>query len=112
MYLTVPIIISDLSKMRGRSKTMNWGWAYFIGTALAIAADAQTYHICVRQPTIAAIPTSTNITSVPSSFADLPAVQTYFSTAVPIIESRLDTLEAKWNQQLAALKLSNVIASV
>jgi hypothetical protein len=66
-----------------------------------------------RQAVIAALGTTTNITSVPGSFADLAAVQAYLAGAnmVPNIETRLDNLEAKLDAILAALKASGLIAS-
>jgi len=60
---------------------------------------------------VADIAASTNITAVPGSFADLAAVQTYLSTAVPIIESRLDAIESKVNTILARLRTAGIVAS-
>lgn len=53
---------------------------------------------------------TTNVTPVPGSFADLAAVNSYLSTAVPIIETRLDNLEAKLNAALDSLRGSGQIA--
>lgn len=62
--------------------------------------------------TIAAIPASTNITTVPGSFADASAVQSYLAGAnvIPNIESRLDLLELRVNTIIANLKASGAIA--
>lgn len=57
------------------------------------------------------IAASTNIGAVPGSFADLAAVQTYLATAIPIIESRLDTLEGKVNTILARLRTAGIVSS-
>lgn len=40
----------------------------------------------------------TNLTTVPGSFATLADVQTYLSTVIPEIETRLDSIEAKVNE--------------
>lgn len=40
----------------------------------------------------------TNLSTVPASFATLGDVQTYLSTVIPEIESRLDTIESKINE--------------
>lgn len=62
---------------------------------------------------VAALGASTNITTVPGSFADLAAVQSYLAGAnmVPNIETRLDNLEAKINAEIAALKAAGLQAS-
>jgi hypothetical protein len=54
---------------------------------------------------------TTDITAVPASFADLPAVRTYLAGAnvVPNIETRLDNLEAKLNAALAKMRSSGVL---
>jgi hypothetical protein len=66
-----------------------------------------------QQANIAAIGATSNITSVPGSFADLAAVQTYLAGAgmVPRIESRLDAIEAKVDAVIAALVAAGVLAS-
>lgn len=65
-----------------------------------------------EQSALADIETPTDdITTVPGSFADEAAVQTYLAAAVPIIESRLDTIEAKINAMLAKLRLAGVLAA-
>jgi hypothetical protein len=60
---------------------------------------------------VADIAATTNITSVPGSFADLAAVQSYLAGAamVPNIESRLDALEGKVNIILARLRTLNLL---
>lgn len=62
---------------------------------------------------VANLAASTNITSVPGSFADLAAVQTYLAgaNAVPNIEARLDAIEAKVNALLAALRTANILGT-
>lgn len=54
--------------------------------------------------------TSTNITAVPGSLADVADVQTYLATAVPIIETRLDNIESKVNSLLTSLRNAGLIA--
>lgn len=68
------------------------------GATLGTAASANV------AATVAALAASTNITAVPASFADLPAVQAYLALAIPIIETRLDNLEAKVNAILTSIK--------
>lgn len=62
--------------------------------------------------TIAAIPATTNITTVPGVFADVTSIQTYLSgtNVIPNIESRFDNLEAKVNELISKLKISGAIA--
>lgn len=62
---------------------------------------------------VADIAASTNITTVPASFADLAAVQAYLAgaNAVPNIEARLDALESKVNTILARLRTLGLLAS-
>ncbi len=63
--------------------------------------------------TVAALGTTTNITAVPGSFADVDAVQAYLAAAgvVPRIESRLDAVEAKVDAVIASLKLAGLMSS-
>jgi hypothetical protein len=69
-------------------------------------------HTTVPITAITDIAATTNITSVPGSFADLAAVQSYLAgaNAVPNIETRLDNVEAKINAILAGLRTGGVIA--
>lgn len=60
---------------------------------------------------VANLAASTDITAVPGSFADEAAVQTYLAAAVPIIETRLDNLEAKVNALLTSLRNAGIIAA-
>lgn len=43
-----------------------------------------------------------DLSSVPGSFATLAEVQTYLSTVIPEIETRLDDIEAKLNEIINA----------
>jgi hypothetical protein len=58
------------------------------------------------------ITATTNITSVPGEFADLPAVQSYLSGAnvIPNIEARLDAIESRINTILARLRTLGLLA--
>jgi outer membrane murein-binding lipoprotein Lpp len=76
---------------------------------------------------ITAIGATTDLTAVPGSFADVAAVQTYLAGAnvVPRVESRLDVIEAqsdlisgqvnslnaKVDALIAALKVAGIMAS-
>jgi hypothetical protein len=62
--------------------------------------------------TVAALGATTNITTVPGTFADVAAVQAYLAGAnmVPNIEARLDSVEAKVNAILTSLKNAGVMA--
>ncbi len=99
-----------------------------IATALnASVASPATVIAAIGAVSITAIGTTSNITAVPGSFADAAAVQTYLAAAgvVPRIESRLDTLEAqcdlispqvntvnaKVDALIAALKVAGIMAS-
>lgn len=53
---------------------------------------------------VTVIGTTANLTAVPASFADLPAVQTYLVTLRANVESRLDVVENKIDAILNALK--------
>lgn len=66
-----------------------------------------------QQATIAAIGTTSNLTAVPGSFADLAAVQSYLAGAGVFarVESRMDAVEAKLDAVIAALIASGVLAS-
>ena len=64
-----------------------------------------------RAATVAALGTTTNLTAVPGSFADLAAVRTYLVTHVAEVEARLDAVEAKVDAVIAALKAANLMAS-
>lgn len=65
----------------------------------------------VPQANIANIATTTNITAVPASFADLASVRTYLADAGVIsnIEVRLDQIESKVNAVLAALRSAGLL---
>lgn len=45
---------------------------------------------------------STDLSAVPGSFATLADVQTYLSTVIPEIETRLDNIESKLNEIINA----------
>lgn len=47
---------------------------------------------------------TTDLTSVPASFADLAAVKTYLDTLIPEVEGRLDALEAKVDEVIQKLQ--------
>lgn len=83
------------------------------GTSRETLGSAETDALMLAIPVAAAadIAASTNITTVPGSFADLAAVQTYLAGAnmVPNIESRLDALEAKVNTILARLRTAGIL---
>lgn len=83
------------------------------GTSRETLGSAELDAIVLAVPVAAAadIAASTNITSVPGSFADLAAVQSYLAGAnmVPNIESRLDALEAKVNTILARLRTAGIL---
>lgn len=61
---------------------------------------------------VANLASSTNITAVPGSFADVAAVNAYLAGAnvIPNIETRLDGLEAKLNALLNSLRDSGQLA--
>jgi hypothetical protein len=63
--------------------------------------------------TIAALGTTTSLTAVPGSFADLAAVQTYLADAnvIPMIETRLDNIEGKVDALIAAVKTAGLVAT-
>jgi hypothetical protein len=61
--------------------------------------------------TVTAFGTTTAITTVPGTFADEAAIQTYLATAIPIIETRLDNIETKINAILTSLKTAGLMAS-
>lgn len=65
-----------------------------------------------KATSVAAIGSTTNITAVPATFADVAAVRTYLADAgvVPNIEARLDALESKVNAVINALKAANLMA--
>lgn len=83
------------------------------GTSRETLGSAELDALILAVPVAAAadIAASTNITSVPGSFADLAAVQTYLAGAnmVPNIESRLDALESKVNTILARLRTAGIL---
>lgn len=61
---------------------------------------------------VAPLGTTTNITAVPGSFADLPAVQTYLVTLRTDIEARLDAIEAKLDALIGAVPGIGAIGKV
>lgn len=65
----------------------------------------------IQSPVVAALGTTTNLTAVPGSFADLAAVQTFFATHRAEVEARLDAIEAKVDAILTALKSGGIMAS-
>ena len=81
--------------------------------AAALAADLAAGSVVAPADHIASIGVTTNLTAVPASFADLAAVRTYLAGAnmVPMIETRLDNVEAKIDALLVALETCSVIKS-
>jgi hypothetical protein len=69
--------------------------------------------IAAAVPTIAVadIAATTALTTVPGSFADLPAVQAYLAGAncMPNAQTRLINLEAKVNALLAQLRIAGIV---
>lgn len=63
------------------------------------------------QANVANIGATTNITTVPASFAALSDVQSYLAGAnvIPNIEQRMDNLETKINSILAALRAAGIL---
>lgn len=59
--------------------------------------------------TIVALGVTTNLTAVPGTFVDLPAVQTYLVTLQADTEARLDDIEGKLDTLIADLKASGSI---
>ncbi len=106
----------------------NAGAAKEIAAALnASVASPATVIAAIGAVSITAIGVTSNITAVPGSFADATAVQAYLAAAgvVPRIESRLDVVEAqcdlispqvntvnaKVDALIAALKAAGIMAS-
>ncbi len=91
-----------------------------IATALnASVASPAAVIAAIGASTIAAIGATTNLTAVPGSFADAAAVQAYLAgvAAWPLIESRLDAIEAKTdvlvsNVNALNLKVDALIAAL
>lgn len=79
--------ISQLKNLRNRVRTFN--------EALDGALLAKASTISISELTEIS---GTNLTAVPGSFADLAAVQSYLSTVIPEIETRLDNIESKINE--------------
>lgn len=83
--------------------------------ARTVEADALTVAgvTMAQGAAVADIAATTAITTVPETFADLAAVQTYLAGAnvIPNIETRLDNLEAKINAILAQLRASGTIVT-
>ena len=59
---------------------------------------------------VAELGATSNITSVPGSFADVAAVRTYLLTIVPEIEARLDAVEAKGDEVIGSLVDAEIMA--
>lgn len=62
----------------------------------------------IPQPNVPALGATTAITTVPGSFADLAAVQTYLAAAMPIIETRLDDAEDALDTALGQLETAGI----
>lgn len=58
---------------------------------------------------IVVIPASTNLPSVPASFADLTAARTAVEAQRAAVEARLDTIEAKVNEVISKLTTAGII---
>jgi predicted RecA/RadA family phage recombinase len=91
----------------------------FIGNAYKAAAsgDATCYVVIgsldsVGQAgVIAALGTTTNLTAIAASYADLAAARVSVNTLRTDVEARLDAIEAKVDALIAALKAANLMAS-
>lgn len=59
---------------------------------------------------IAALGTTTNLTAIAATYADLAAARTSVNTLRTDVEARLDAIEAKVDVIIAALKTTGVIA--
>lgn len=59
--------------------------------------------------TVAELGVIANLTAVPGTFATLADIQTYLVTVRAEAEARLDSIEAKLDALIGALKTSNVI---
>lgn len=81
--------------------------------ASAHATEVDTLLTAIPVEAVADLAATTNITTVPASFADLAAVQTYLAATavVPNIETRLDGAEAKINAALAVLRTAGILAA-
>lgn len=77
----------------------------------ATSTELDTLAQAAPATAVSSIATTTNITAVPGSFADLAAVQSYLAgaNAIPNIETRLDNLESTVNTILARLRTLGLI---
>jgi predicted RecA/RadA family phage recombinase len=60
---------------------------------------------------IAALGTTTNLTAIAASYADLAAARTSVNTLAGEVEARLDAIDAKIDATLAALKAAGLMAT-
>lgn len=88
--------------------------------AAALSADATVQVVLVDNPAaldagqatvITALGTTTNLTAIAGTFANLAAAQTAVSTLHDEVEARLDAIEAKVDALIAALKAANLMAT-
>lgn len=91
----------------------------FIGNAYkaALSADATCFVVIGsldsvgQAANVAALGTTTNLTAIAASYADLAAARTSVNTLKGEVETRLDNAEAKIDAVIAALIAANLMAS-
>jgi hypothetical protein len=83
-----------------------------VGASAAVFsnAEATTFFANVPQANEPLLGTTTNLTAVPGSFADLAAVQAYLVTLRADTEARLDAIEAKVDAVITKLIAAKIIA--
>ena len=91
----------------------------FIGNAYKAAVSGDTtcfvllgaYDATGQAALVQALGTTTNLTAIAASYADLAAARTSVNTLKGEVEARLDAIEAKVDAVIAALKAANLMAS-
>lgn len=79
-----------------------------MATELEVAA---TVGPAAQATVVAALGTTTNLSAIAASYADEAAARTSVNTLKGEVEARLDAIEAKVDETLAALKVALLMAS-
>lgn len=84
----------------------------YVSKVKAVLTRLNTDKLTATQATtIAALGTTTNLTSIAASYADLAAARTSVNTLKGEVETRLDNVEAKIDDLIAKLKTAGLIAT-
>lgn len=94
-------------------KFIGYAWTSELtnATTVQVKLSADSNGAVSQAAVVAALGTTTNLTAIAGSYADLAAARTSVNTLAGEVETRLDAIEAKVDAVIAALKTAGLMAT-